>query len=114
MLTLPRLFIALAFVPLAAGQSAALAGDGERIRNVGVTYSDLDLETEAGARELLRRLDAAAYKACGGDPERHSSYDRMPEVTRKVFETCREKAIDTAVGRLDAPLVAKLRQNTTA
>lgn len=114
MLTLPRLLLALAFVPLAAGQTAALAGEGERIRNVGVSYSDLNLETEAGARELLRRLNAAAYKACGGDPERHSSFDLMPEVTRKTFETCRAEAIDTAVGRLDAPLVARLHQNSAA
>lgn len=114
MLSLPRLFLALAFIPLAAGQSAALAGEGERIRNVGVSYSDLDIETEAGARELLRRLEAAAFEACGGDPERHSSYRRMPEVTRKTFETCRKEAIEAAVGRLDAPLVAKLHDKSAA
>ncbi len=111
---LSRLMIALAFVPLAAVPAAAGEKKGEKIKTVEVSYSDLDLESEAGARALLERLDAAAFKACGGDPKRHSAYKARPEVTVEIFETCRKDAVAAAVGRLDAPLVAKLHGKSAA
>lgn len=114
MTRISRLLLAVAFVPLAIAPAAAGQSGGEVIRKVSVPYADLDLETEKGAREFLNRLEKAAYKACGGDPKRHSSYDRMPDVTVKVFEKCRKDAIARTVDGVDVALVTKLHRKYNA
>jgi UrcA family protein len=49
---------------LSAGAVPALAAD-EQGQSVEVQYSDLDLTTPAGAKELDRRLHEAAREVCG-------------------------------------------------
>ena len=71
-----------------------------------VTYSDLDLSTEAGARALLHRIDIAARSACGTDI-------RSPLFPRASanYRECVSGAVDTAVRQIDAPLVAALNKS---
>ncbi len=109
---LKALIFAAAILPVTVSPSAAGPAKADYIRDVEVSYSDIDLDTEAGARELLSRVEAAAYKACGGDPRRHRSYDLMPKLTRETFEHCRQNAIEAAVERLDAVLVTQLHNKS--
>lgn len=46
---------------------APMAHAAEENKTAGVTYSDLDLSTDAGKEELERRIDRAAKNACGFD-----------------------------------------------
>jgi UrcA family protein len=78
------------------------------ILRVRVPLDDLDLRKETDARLLLSRLEKAAYRACGGNPRFHTSYEVMPERTTKVFRDCRERAITQAVDRINAPTLKQL------
>ncbi|GAB4516410.1 MAG: hypothetical protein Kow00133_00160 [Amphiplicatus sp.] len=91
-----------------AGAGHAATDDAERIRSVRVAYDDLDLDSEADARELLARLERAAQEACGRYPERHSAYRIMPERTRAVFQECRERAVAAAVKELNVATLDEL------
>lgn len=58
-----------------------------------VSYSDLDLETEAGASVLLRRLRRATERVCS---------------RRTDFRACRQTSLQDAVTHLNRPLVTAL------
>lgn len=58
-----RIILALATAALAITPVAA-AAQATQQRTTGVTFSDLDLATEAGREELDRRIDAAARQVC--------------------------------------------------
>lgn len=84
---------------------------GEKLELVGtvpVSYADLDLAREADARVLLGRLGQAAYKACGGNPRFHHSFEIMPRWTIGVFEDCRRNAIARAVEAIKSPTVGRI------
>lgn len=55
---------ALGFAALAAAAAPA-AADTTRKGSASVTYSDLDLSTEAGRAELSKRYTQAAREMCG-------------------------------------------------
>jgi UrcA family protein len=69
---------------------------------VAVSYSDLNLAHEDGARTLLTRLDHAATHVCGGRPSIADLH------ARSSYEACRKAAMDRAVATVHAPLVASL------
>jgi UrcA family protein len=97
----------LAAVALMA--ATAHANPANMIRkDVQVVYSDLDLSTDGGARQLLGRIELAANEACGGSPLFYSSYSVAPSLAAKEFNTCRAGAITTAVKSLPFPTVQKL------
>jgi UrcA family protein len=50
---------------LAATANATTTATTENVRQAVVSYSDLDLETEAGAKTLLRRIESASRRVCG-------------------------------------------------
>lgn len=79
-----------------------------RIRSVVVGYDPGALGSEVGARDLLGKLETAAYGACGGDHRRHSSYRYTPDLTRQVFSQCREEALARAVAEIGAPRLVAL------
>ena len=70
-------------------------------RHVKVSYADLDLSQESGAKALLRRIKKASITACGGRPSR-----MLEEIAR--FEACRSKALSTAIHDVDAPVLTGL------
>jgi UrcA family protein len=81
-------------------------------KDVEVSYSDLDLSTDTGARALLGRIDAAAKSACGETPYFYSYYSVAPDLASKDFATCRANAMTVAVTNVKAPLVHQLFANS--
>jgi UrcA family protein len=61
--------------------------------SVVVSYADLDLTSEAGARAMLDRVTAAASKVCG----RRTEYIENAVAARNA---CRKVTVDAAVARL--------------
>lgn len=63
----------LRFIPLALAAAATFVAPAvavaapEQTATTGVRYKDLDLNTEAGQKELEARLDKAAREVCGMD-----------------------------------------------
>ena len=84
----------------------------ERIASVQISYRDLDLRQEAGARAMLERLERAAVRACGGNPKWDLTYEIMPKRTVEVFQSCRRNAIARAVAHIDAPMLSDLFRAT--
>ncbi len=55
-----------------------------------VSYKDLDLTTEAGRKELDRRINTAAREVCGFNEERTGSRV-VSRDARKCYEDARQK-----------------------
>ncbi len=103
----------LKFVGTALTAAALIVGaahaDSNIIRkDVSVSYHDLNLSTEAGARTLLVRINAAAASACGGAPMFYTSYSVAPALAAQEFSTCRANAVNAAVNSIPAPLVHQI------
>jgi UrcA family protein len=97
--TLTALTASLALGFAASGQSAA-AQNAETV-SVKVSYVDLNLSTEAGAKVMLQRIRSAAMKICGtgsDDPVDHF-YGYLP---------CVNGATDRAVARFHNRIVSAL------
>lgn len=88
--------------------SAAHAGSDVIRTDVPVAFSDLDLSTEGGARQLLGRIEVAATQACGTTPFFYSYYSTAPGLAAKEFDTCRANAVDTAMKSLPFPMIQKI------
>jgi UrcA family protein len=89
--------IAAAAVTVGSAKAAPQSAPPVQIVSDTVTYSDLDLNTAAGAQRMAFRLRVAANRVCGGDdPLVHSGNQLVP---------CRKAAIARAIAGLDAPLV---------
>lgn len=73
-----------AIVTFAAAQPA-LASE----RTVSVSFSDLDITTEAGVSELDNRISSAARRACG------ANYTRTVGEQREI-KACRNQAVALA------------------
>ena len=83
---------------------SAQAGDTARsaFPAVTVTYGDLNIDTQSGARTLYARLGHAAERACGGKPPQMD----LPRYQR--FEVCYDEALDRAVQKVDKPQLQAL------
>jgi UrcA family protein len=69
---------------------------------VSVYFGDLDLSHQAGAQELIGRLEVAASKVCGGMPD-------IRDLTRfQMYRACSKKALDNAVADVGRPIVSAL------
>jgi UrcA family protein len=66
-----------------------------------VKFSDLDIQTAAGAKILYHRIRVAANQVC-------QMNDRDPAL-REAGQPCVDKAIDNAVKKVDAPYLTALR-----
>lgn len=103
-----RLHIALAAIacgivlttPATAGQS-----DGERLTRV-VSYADLNLNSEPGARTLYGRLRTAASQVCS--PLRGASLRE-----RTNWSECFTSALARSVADVDQPLLTAYHLNRT-
>ena len=75
---------------------------GREVRQQRVSYADLNLRTEAGARTLLGRIQGAAKKVCSPEPA-------PPDLTDQAdYKTCLHDAQDGAVAELGNPRVSAL------
>lgn len=74
-----------------------------------ISYGDLDLSTDTGARTLLSRITIAARSACGG-------VSHSPLLPREGanHRECVSEAVDAAVARIDAPALAAVRATERA
>jgi UrcA family protein len=100
------LIIAIAFVLTTyrvAAHDGASAGVTAKNRVV-VYFGDFNLTAEQDAKEMLRRIQRAARKACGGQ-HTFSSYTGGVDNT---FDECRDAAIRRAVEQLNAPVVKRI------
>jgi UrcA family protein len=69
---------------------------------VVVRYADLNLTSPEGAKALYARLDAAAEKACGGEP---GAQDFSRQAT---YRACYERAMNKAVEKVGRTQVQAL------
>jgi UrcA family protein len=77
-----------------------------------VPMADLDLQKPADARVLLKRLDHAAYQACGGDPKFHASYAMTPRRVVAAFADCRAEAVRRAVDQIGNSTLTRLHADS--
>lgn len=93
---------AASFAAFALTAPASASGARPDPQEVSVHYGDLDLAKPAGAEAMLNRLERAAERACGGEPDLRALY------AQRLFNRCVDDALNQAVARLDAPLVTSL------
>jgi UrcA family protein len=72
------------------------------IDRISVDYSDLNLQTVAGAERLVTRIADAAKRACGGRPTIGALY----HVVRQNYDSCVANAQQTAASRVKQKLVS--------
>ncbi|TIX49299.1 UrcA family protein [Alteraurantiacibacter aquimixticola] len=88
--------MALASAALLAAPAVS-AAEGEQ-RTTGVEYSDLDLTSEAGRKELDRRIDEAAREVCGVDEIRVGT--RLPSREARDCYRDAKRQLDRHVAQL--------------
>jgi UrcA family protein len=103
--TLTAVSAALALGFSACGQSAA-AQNTETV-SVKVSFADLNLSTEAGAKIMLQRIRNAAKEVCGTESD--DPIDRMFE-----YLPCVNGTTDRAVARFHNPIVTALNSGKNA
>ncbi len=72
-------------------------------RSQTVSYADLDLGHQAGARALLQRISGAAKLVCS--PEPRELRDAPP------YKACLRQAVDQAVDEVNSPRVSALHHS---
>ena len=86
--------------------AVASAGDPsqEKASSVKVSYADLNIDSEAGARVLYSRLKRASEKACNVESlTEHGSVDRARDA-----KACYEEVLSDAVANIDSAALAKI------
>ena len=96
---------ALAFAALAS-PAAAETGRTHSGAGIQVFYGDLDTSSQAGAKVLVGRLNAAAREVCGADSQARG-------LTRLQQRTCQTNAVSRAVARINNPVVTQMLATST-
>lgn len=100
-------FIAASIIGLAAAAAAAPANAATApAKGFSVSFADLDLSTEAGNRELYKRIREAAEQAC---PLSSSTGTRIPARDRQCVET----AVSQAVKNIHSTRLAQVHASFT-
>src|SRR5262245_46456958 len=87
-----------AFAPLAHAD----ANDSNRVaQQVIVRFGDLNLQNPGAAETLLTRITRAGTRVCGGAEAAGVS---TPS-TKRAFRTCRSRAVQEAVAKVNHPLL---------
>jgi UrcA family protein len=96
---------------LAALVIAAGAGAADRTAtapDISAKYSDVQVNSEADAEALYKKLSYAARKACG------ANFNSMrPAEERKHAAQCVEQALEKAVRKINQPLLTTVHQAST-
>ena len=82
------------------GASASADPFGEEMA-IKVSYSGLDINTEAGAKVLLNRIEQAAGEICG--PEPSNRLDRI-----QTFRPCTREIVKRSVAKVNSPTLTAL------
>ena len=94
----------LAALALIGAGTSAMAADVQDEDKIHVSYADLNIHSDAGARVLYSRLKRATEKACG-----RSEYfrTRSLNLSRQISE-CQKETLDEMVLQVDSEALAKL------
>lgn len=95
-------FATLAVAGMASSASAQTMGDPWAVRSQRVSYRDLNINEEAGARILLARVRKAAGNVCGPN-----EFDGLTDGRQQYFR-CVEAATTRAIAGLNNPMVSAL------
>ena len=91
---------------LTANADASPAGNYV-VESIAVDYSDLRIDTEAGARTLYARLKHASTKVCGVE-----SYWQLGSLTRvKLARTCYDETLSKAVANIDSDALTRIHSS---
>jgi UrcA family protein len=94
-------FISAVFAsPLAAYATRASGPDAAPAKLV--SYGDLNLDSETGARTLYARLRAASREVCVGFEESGSMEQRL------AWARCYSAALSTSVAQVNSPILSSL------
>jgi UrcA family protein len=97
---------ACAFLGAALAATPALAAD--EIATMRVSTGDLNLQSNSGAQDVLRRIENASSAFCGIE-------DGNRDLGRQLESLkCRNKMTYLAVSKLDAPLVTAMYRSSGA
>jgi len=99
-LTAPALRLAAA--AMLSWATPVLAQTSDTVPSVVVKYGDLNLGSPAGAKLLLKRIEAAANAACGGQPDIRE-LDKLAN-----FKACRSSAVTRAVRAVNSPMLTAM------
>lgn len=77
-----------------------------RKRSIEIVFNDLDVSTEPGARKLLKRIDRAARKVCGG-----RTYSQLAPRSDANHRRCVAGAVNAAVNQVGSPLLSALNRS---
>ena len=91
----------IAFSLPAIASADELAGRSEK-----VSYADLDVEKEAGAKSLYRRLQQASKRVCGVESIKNAGSIRQVSLAQE----CYRETLDSAVAKLDNATLTNLHQ----
>lgn len=80
-----------------ANATTTTAGPNAIVRQAVVSFADLDLETQAGAKTLLNRIKSAARRVCGVYDGGHIAMEFRAQLHR-----CADQATARAVADVDA------------
>jgi UrcA family protein len=98
--------IATTLMAFAAGASALAAQPADRLTK-RVTYGDLNLESPEGAKALYSRLRYAAREVC-------SPFESKELSRRDMWQACVSGALESAVAKINKPLVSALHNQSTS
>ncbi len=87
----------------------ASAGDKNELKGVSVkvSYADLNLEKQAGAKALYRRLQQASKQACGHRGLKEAGTIKLLNETRR----CYHETLSEAVAEVDSELVTQIHNS---
>jgi len=85
---------------------AFASADDLKGRSEKVTYSDLNIDKEAGAIQLYRRLQLASKRACGVESIKNAGGIR--ETARQ--QRCYKDALDEAVAKINNPTLTEIHE----
>jgi len=91
--------LAIGLLALSGGAASAQSSlDGVSVK---VSRAGLDLNTEAGARTLLKRIEHAAAEVCGGEP--NNRLDRFQK-----FRPCTREVVQRTVSGINSPTLTSV------
>ena len=88
--------------------ATAIASEEDEIkgRTVKVSYADLNLEKEQGARTLYRRLQHASKKACGVESSKNSGSVRAVSDAYR----CYRQTLTAQVNKIDIEILTGIHE----
>jgi UrcA family protein len=96
---------ALLAITCLASAGTAQAWDPGQALTKKVTYGDLNLDSEQGAKALYNRLRSAAKEVC-------APFESIELARRIVWQTCVDHAVTSAVEQVNRPMVTAVHNRS--